>query len=140
MHDTIDYIINKLDTIPDLDNVYECLPLAGNRNDLLLYFDDNLQGWEVSNFSGSESFDIQNALLWSDVIRIDGWYLYKDSTTRRQMQTFIQAIKVLFKNDLKLGNTVRSRGVLRLIFNQTDWFYEILTHHCRFEIGVSAVY
>ena len=137
---TIDHIISRLETIPDLANVYTALPIPENRSDLLTYFDENIQGWEVSNSRGSESLQTQNAGDWEDTIQIDGWYLYKGPTTKTQMQTFVDAIKVLFKTDRKLGRAGQNRGPITLVFFQTDWFYEILTHHCRFELGVQTVF
>lgn len=139
MTTTIEYLISKLETISNLTNVYTALPVPENRSDLLTYFDANVQGWEITNARGTEALDTQNAGEWDDVIRIDGWYIYQGPTTKAQMETFVEAIKALFISDRRLGNTVQKRGPMTLVFNQTDWFYEILTHHCRFEVGITSV-
>lgn len=136
----IEYIITRLQTIDGLENVYECLPLVGNRKDLRTYFDENLQGWEVGNLAGDELLSSGNCGEWQDTIGIDGWTLYKDATTKRDMQRKVDAIKTLFKHDLKLGKTVSGRSALKLRFFQADWFYETLTVHCQFYLGVTLYY
>lgn len=134
---TLQYLIQQLHTVAGISNVYEALPISFSPTGLVEYFTTNIQGWEVANVAGvQDDGTTGNIEQWTDTIRIDGWLKYKDATTKQQMQQSIDAIKTLFRRDHTLGNTVQRTTPLRLIFSQADLFYNILCHHCRFELGV----
>lgn len=133
----IDYIIQKLRTIEGIANVSECLPFVPNLKALQEYFQQQIQAWEVSNIAGKHNADTQNVVQFTETLMIDGWLLYKDAATKRQMQAIIDAIKVTFANDRKLGKHVIEVKTFQLIFNQADWFFEtVFMHHCRFQFDV----
>lgn len=135
--DAIDYVIQQLRTIKGIANVSECLPFVPDLKTLREYFQQQIQAWEVSNIAGKHNADTQNITQFTETIMIDGWLLYKDATTKRQMQAIIEAIKTMFANDRKLGKHVIEVKTFQLIFNQADWFFEtVFMHHCRFQFDV----
>lgn len=140
MQHVINYVITKLATIDNIENIFSAIPLARTRKQVQTYFDSEVQAWEIIDASGVEDLSSANTCVWDNILQIDGWYLYKDSTTKSQMQTFVDKIMPLFRQDLKLGGTVKKRGPLRKIFVQTDWFFDTLTHHCRFQMEVTETY
>ncbi len=142
MQAAITYLISQLQTIPNIENVTQALPFVKDKSALLSEFQSdilgdakNLQAWEVSNVAGAEAVnDSGNVFEWQDTYAIHGWLKFNDEQATQQMQSWIDTIKVLFKRDKTLGKTVRSRGPLRLVANQPDWFYSTLCHHCEFQV------
>ncbi len=141
MQAVIEYVIERMNTIDGIDNVYECLPKAQNERDLHSYFtsQDNVQGWVVENPRSAEQLEA-NIHEYKDILTIDGWYVYNNSTTKQQMQTWVDAIKILFRGDGRLGKTVNGRSSMKMLLFQADFFYDVLCHHVRFEMEVSRIY
>lgn len=134
---TIDYLIGKLRTVEGIANVTDCIPVTQNQKALRDYFDQSPQAWEVGNLAGQQNNGTGNNKCFDEVIVIDGWTVYKDSTTKQAMQRIIDQIKWLFIDDRKLGKTVVEVKKFQCVFFQPDWFFEtILMHHCRFQFDV----
>jgi len=148
LQSTIDYLIIALQTITDIENVFQVLPFAKTDAELHQYFEDStnndarIQAWEISNISSTENREnAGNVIEWQHIIQIQGFLSldYDDPNgPAQQMQTWIDAIKLLFLNDNKLGKTVNSRGALRHLLNQPDLFYNRLCHHSVFELPVTT--
>jgi len=147
----IDYISTKLQTIDGIDHVHQTLPYVQNKKELKEWFatfltdistPDNFQAWTVFNAQGIEvESDGGNIANWQDTISIHGFLKFDPtpSVSGQQMQQWIDAIKPLFLNNQKLGGTVLSRGPLRLVSQQPDWFSNYLTHHAWFDMTVQVI-
>lgn len=138
------YLIAQLKTALHTANVYEALPLTSSPVQLIAYFDEHLQAWEVSNPSGvGEEAEAGNLVHWVDTIRIDGWRKYNNAddaiTPKQQFQAQVDTLKVFLLNNPTLGHTVHGHTPLRLVFAQADYFNNILCHHCRFEFQITTL-
>lgn len=136
---TIAYLSTRLKNISGVTNVYDALPLTFSPSQLIEFFNESLQAWEISNVAGvCQEGEAGNLVSWTDTIHINGWLKYA-SDTKALFQQAIDALKVLFLTDPTLGHTVHSHTPLRLVFAQPDYFNNILCHHCRFEFTVTTL-
>ncbi len=153
MQETLAYISTQLQTLEGIENLYHALPFIQDKAGFISEFQSTLltslfpdeqyfQAWEISNSAGNEiDDDGGNLYQWQDIIQINGWLKFSQqpNESATQMQSWVDQIKVLFKNDKKLGGTVRVRGPLRLLSNQPDWFYSTLCHRSVFEMAVFSL-
>lgn len=145
------HIRTQLLTLTYLENVFQALPYIRTSQNLYEAFKSTIwdpaeviQAWEVTNPASYEQLNTAgNAVDIEHTIQIQGFLTFDvddPDTSSQQMQTWVDAIKLLFLQDNKLGKTVTNRSGLRLLSNESVFFFERLCHHCVFEFTATTTH